>query len=290
MLVRDRLSMTVGTQVQYDSFAGLGVQPTARLMWKVRPGQRLWAATGRALRTPSLVDRRIRVNIPSAPPAVPGVPVRITLVGNPDIQTERFTDGEVGYRLDLGHKASIDVTAFAGQYSRLITAEAGPTQIVFAPTPRALVTVNRANLLEASTRGVEVAGHLAPFAAWRIDGSVSVFRYRPRLAPESKDAAAVNDDANAPEMQGNLRVTFSPTTRVTATASMYHVGRLERLAVVSYQRADVTVEWQWTPRVSIMAIGQNLLDDSHPEFTGGDPLHRSTEMPRSAAVRLRWIF
>jgi iron complex outermembrane receptor protein len=291
MLVRDRLSVTLGTQVQYDSFAGIGVQPTARLMWKVRPSQRLWAATGRALRTPSLVDRRIRVNIPSAlPPAAPGIPVRVTLVGNPDIQTERFTDGEVGYRLDLGHKASLDVTAFAGQYSRLITAEAGPPQIVFAPTPRAIVTVTRANLLEASTRGVEVAGHWTPAPAWRIDGSISTFRYSPRLAPESKDAAAVNDDANAPEMQGNLRVTFSPTMRVTATASVYHVGRLERLGVDSYQRADVTAEWQWTSRLSIMAIGQNLLDESHPEFTGGDPLHRSTEMPRSAAVRLRWIF
>lgn len=289
LLVRDRLSLTLGSQFQYDSYAGVGVQPTARLMWKVRPGQRLWAASGRALRTPSLTDRRIRVNIPT-PPAANGIPVRVTLVGNPEIDTERFTDVEVGYRLDLGRLASVDVTAFAGHYSRLVTAEAGPPQLVFVPTPRIEIVGRRDNLLEASTRGVEVAGHWAPAPAWRIDGSVSAFRYRPRLAPESTDAAAVNDDANAPRMQGNVRVTFSPSTRLTMAASVYHVGRLERLGVDSYQRGDVTAEWQWTDRVSVMAIGQNLLDASHPEFTGGDPLHTSTEMPRSLAVRLRWTF
>lgn len=289
MLVRDRLSLTLGSQFQYDSYAGAGVQPTVRLMWKVRPGHRLWAASGRALRTPSLADRRIRVNIPTAP-AANGLPVRVTLVGNPEVDTERFTDVEAGYRLDLGRVASVDVTAFAGKYSRLVTAEAGPPQLVFGPTPRIQITGTRGNLLEATTRGVEVAGHWAPLPAWRLDGSLSVFRYRPRLAPGSTDAAAVNDDANAPRVQGNLRLTFSPTTRLTVTAAMYHVGRLERLGVESYQRGDVTAEWQWTDRLSVMAIGQNLLEGAHPEFTGGDPLHTSTEMPRSAAIRLRWIF
>ena len=64
----------------------------------------------------------------------------------------------------------------------------------------------------------------------------------------------------------------------------------QRLGVDSYQRGDLTAEWQWTDRLSVMAIGQNLLDGAHPEFTGGDQLHVSTEMPRSAALRLRWTF
>ena len=59
----DRLAVTLGTQVQHDSDSGAGVQPTARVMWKPRSSQRLWAATSRALRTPSLTDRRIRLDL-----------------------------------------------------------------------------------------------------------------------------------------------------------------------------------------------------------------------------------
>ena len=54
-LFGNRLAVTLGSQVQYDSDSGAGVQPTARVMWKALPRQRLWAATSRALRTPSLV-------------------------------------------------------------------------------------------------------------------------------------------------------------------------------------------------------------------------------------------
>jgi len=288
-LVPNQLSLTLATQVQYDSFAGAGVQPTARLMWKVRSDQRLWVGAGRALRTPSLTDRHVRVNLPPTPSANQ-IPIVVTVVGNPEIRAENFTDVELGYRLDLGRVASLDVTTFVGHYNRLMTSEVGPPEIVFVPSPRILVTSGRANLLEATTRGVEVAGHWTPAPAWRIDGSVTTFRYTPKLAPESTDAAARDGDANAPTMQGNLRVTFSPTTRFSVTGSVYHVGRLKRLGVEAYQRADLTAEWQWTDQVSVMAIGQNLLDASHPEFSGADALLSATEMPRSIAVRLRWTF
>ena len=48
-LFGDRLAVTLGTQVQHDSDSGAGVQPTARVMWKVRSRA---SASGRPRRAP----------------------------------------------------------------------------------------------------------------------------------------------------------------------------------------------------------------------------------------------
>jgi outer membrane receptor protein involved in Fe transport len=60
--------------------------------------------------------------------------------------------------------------------------------------------------------------------------------------------------------------------------------------VVAYTRADVSAEWRFTSDLSVMAIGQNILDAAHRESTGNGSLLLATEVRRSASVRLRWTF
>src|SRR5476649_2105402 len=43
-LFANRMSVTLGGQAQYDTGSGAGVQPTARVIWKALPRQRLWMA------------------------------------------------------------------------------------------------------------------------------------------------------------------------------------------------------------------------------------------------------
>ena len=39
-----------------------------------------------------------------------------------------------------------------------------------------------------------------------------------------------------------------------------------------------------------MALGQNLFDPAHAEFSPARSLLFATEVPRSASLRLRWTF
>ena len=112
-LFGEQLALTLGTQVQYDSDSGASIQPTARVMWKVRPRQRLWGAVSRALRTPSLTDRWIRVDYPPVP-TESGLPLVVTLLGNPEAETESLLDVEAGYRIEIATRASLDITGFVG--------------------------------------------------------------------------------------------------------------------------------------------------------------------------------
>jgi iron complex outermembrane receptor protein len=284
-----RLALTLGSQVQYDSLVGAGLQPTARVMWKGLPHQRLWAATSRALRTPSLNERGIRVDYPPVPSGI-GLPLFVTALGNPAARTEELVDVEAGYRLEIGTAASIDVTGFGGRYDHLVTQETAAPIVEFVPSPRIVVVSQIGNELEATTRGVEIAGQWAPIHTLRLDGSYTAFHVAPHLSATSQDPISATADGTAPRTQWQARATFAPVTRATLSAAMFHVGQLEQLQVSAYTRADVSAEWRFTSGLSVMASGQNLFDAAHPEFAGTRSLLLPTQVPRSASLRLRWMF
>jgi outer membrane receptor protein involved in Fe transport len=129
-----------------------------------------------------------------------------------------------------------------------------------------------------------------PALAWRFDANYSAFHFTPHLDPASTDLNAALDDGNAATSQWQLTATYSPSPRAALYAAFWHLGRLERLQVPAYTRADATAEWRLSSHLTIMVMGQNLLSSSHPEWSGTDALLLSTEVPRSVAVRLRWIF
>jgi iron complex outermembrane receptor protein len=286
-LFGNRLAVTLGSQVQYDSDAGAGVQPTARVIWKALRRQRIWAATSRALRTPSLVDRGFRIEYPPVATAS-GLPLFVTAIGNPAARTETFVDAEAGYRMEFGTAASIDVTGFVGRYEHLATSEVGAPLVQFVPSPQIGVTSQGGNQLRATTRGLEVAGHWSPVEAWRLDGSYTGFHITPQLAATSLDPNAAQTDATAPRAQWQLRSAFSPLPRATLNVAIFHVGSLEQIQVEAYTRADISAEWRFSHRLSATVIGQNLLHAAHAEYAGSNALLRPTLVPRSVSLRLRW--
>ncbi len=277
-----RLALTLGGQAQHDSNSGAGLQPTARLMWQPRPHQRVWASTSRALRTPSLTDRGIRLEYPPMP-SVGGLPLVATVLGNPAQKTETFTDAEAGYRLEIGTTASIDATGFVGRYTNLRTQEPEAPVVTFVPSPRILVTSVFGNQGEATTRGVEVSGHWSPVPVWRLDGSCTAFHIATGLT-------APSTDASTPRRQWQVRSAWSPDSRATLDVAIFHVGALEELQISGYTRTDVTAEWRFTSRLSAMVIGQNLFDEAHAEFGGATELLSATQVARTVNARLRWTF
>jgi outer membrane receptor protein involved in Fe transport len=146
------------------------------------------------------------------------------------------------------------------------------------------------NQLEATTRGLEVAGHWTPVPAWRLDGSVTAFHLTPQLAATSRDATAGATDGSAPRAQWQVRSAWSPGTRVSLDVALFRVGAIEQLQVDAYTRADVSAEWRFTSHLSATAIGQNLFNAAHAEFAGAGGLVLATQVPRGGGVRLRWAW
>jgi outer membrane receptor protein involved in Fe transport len=190
----------------------------------------------------------------------------------------------------MGPAASVDVTAYAGHYDALRTSEFFPPVVQLVPTPAILLTTQFGNLLEADTRGLEVAGRWAPLAAWRLDGSYSAFHVTPHLAEGSSDRTGATDDGSAPAAKWQLRSALSLGSQSTLNVAIFRVGRLEQFQVPAYTRADVTFEKRLGTRLSVTAIGQNLFDNAHQEFDAAEELQFATQVPRSASLRVRWTF
>jgi iron complex outermembrane receptor protein len=295
-LVPRRLTLTLGGKIEHTGREGVSLQPTARIMWKLRPRQHLWAAVSRAVRTPSLLDEGVHADYPPAiavvPPGTPqpGFPVAISLSGNPAIRPERLVSTEAGYRIDVGSRASFDVAGFLGHYTSLQTIEPSAPVLVVVGGRRILhVSAMFQNMLEADTRGIEIAGRATLRPWWQMDGTLAAFHLTPHPDPSSHDLTAAVFDGRAPGYQWRGHSGFSLGARGQADLLLFYVGSLRQTGVPSYTRADARLEWKLTRRFTVTAQGQNLLSPAHAEFVS-DTTIVATQIPRSGSLRLTWRF
>ena len=63
-----------------------------------------------------------------------------------------------------------------------------------------------------------------------------------------------------------------------------YLAALPRPPVPGYAEADLTLQWDVRPWAELQFVGQNLLHDRHPEFSGGQP--NLEEYDRSVFVML----
>jgi outer membrane receptor protein involved in Fe transport len=241
------------------------------------------------LRTPSLADRGLQLIYPPVPTST-GLPLVASVLGNPAAATETLVDAEAGYRLEIGSTASVDVTGYVGHYKHLVTRERADPVVVFVPSPEILVNAQFGNLLEATTRGFEIAAEWTPVPVWTVGGSMTAFHLTPQPDAATRDPDAATEDGSAPREQWQLRSTLFPGGRGTLNVAIFHVGPLEQFQVAAYTRVDINAEWRLTSRLSAMAVGQNIFDASHAEFADVRAPLGATEVARSASVRLRWTF
>ncbi len=288
-LVGDRLRLTGGVKLEHETLSDWGLQPTGRVLWSISDRQRVWAAASRALRTPSVVNRAARVNFTSFP-GESGLPVVISILGNPEYQSEETVSVEGGYRFDR-RPFTVDIATFANHHDRLPTLEPLPPQVELTyGQPSVMVGTRFDNLLDADSRGVEVAARWASATWWHVAGTYTYFHFTPHLDPTSADQEAALGDGNSPGHQWSLRPAVTLGPKVDVSAMLLRVSRIRTLEVPAYTRADVRAEWKVTGRWSLVFTGQNLLGDPHAEFAGLELATTAMLIPRQINGRLLWRF
>ena len=288
--IGQNVRVTVGTKFERDSFAGWGIQPTARVAWDIVPSRHLlWGSVSRALRTPSSMDVGVFVNVDSLP-GPGGMPMAVQVSGNRDFAVEELISEEIGYRAFVLSSLSFDATVFHGRYDGLKTTELGEPRLELTPFPHLVLPGRFENRLEATTRGLELSAHWMPVKSWRVDGSYSAFQLEPRLDPTSSDPNAAAFDGNAPNHQWQVHSTLWLGPRVEAQTSLFYTGRLEELGVAAYARADARIEFALSDRLSLIGTGHNLLDSTHQESSADTIGMKATLIPRSGGLQFAWRF
>jgi iron complex outermembrane receptor protein len=265
--------LTTGLKLEHNHYTGLEYLPTLRLAWKPSQTDLVWASASRSVRTPSRIDHDFYA--PTTPAVVAGVP-QYAIGGGPNFRSEIAKVVELGYRGQFAPKISYSATLFYSQYDRLRTLEPN------TPGPGSVFR----NEASGTSRGIEMWGNWQALPAWRLSAGWVAQKVTTKLNPGSLDASGATGLATTdPSNYWTLRSSWDVAQNHELDVTVRHVGSLSSPSVPGYTTMDVRYGWKIRPDLELSVVGQNLLDQSHPEF--GAAAGRS-EMERTVFAKVVW--
>jgi iron complex outermembrane receptor protein len=265
-IVKQKLSLTLGSKFEHNSFDGFDAQPSARLLWTPRPRQTFWAAVTRAVRTPSRLDTDVELfeflgDLPKTT-----VPAYLEVTGDPTFDSEELLGYEAGYRTLITSKFYVDFSAFANQYDDLASYGKGTGSLQTKPITYFLLAEPYANGIKGSTEGFEIAPKWNPTSWWQLKGSYSYLHLSTEDKPGYMDTGTVAIyNGSSPHSGIVIQSLFSLPKRFEYDMTYRYVSALPAQAVKAYGTADVRVGWH-TGDLELSVDGQNLFQPEHGEF------------------------
>lgn len=283
--------LTLGSKIERSQYTGFDFLPTARLALTPTPIQTVWLAVSRSVRTPDEFDASGRIN-PGPLGHIGGVPLILSLFGNPQIKNETTISYEFGYRTSISKRLTLDFATFYNDYSHQQTNDPGAVFLEPSPAPAHFVLpVITDNLMAGETHGLEFSANWKVTNRWTLSSGYAFERIHFHLKPGSRDQNAISDaEGSTPVNSGQIRSHLSLPHGLAWDTSAYFEGRLLDPAVPGYTRLDTGVSWQFENNFSIAIFGQNLLQPLHAEFIDVNNSVGASLMKRGGFVKIRWTF
>jgi len=292
-LVPDHLSMTLGSKLEHNDYTGVEVQPSGRILWKPTDKHSFWGAVSRAVRTPSRAESGVRFRQTVLPPGVAGpLPAVPTILGSSSFEAEDLLAYELGYRAQLRKNLSVDLATFYNVYDGLRSIEVGAPFVETAPAPTHLVLpFTTANRISGETYGVELAASMSVFDWWRVRASYTYLQLHVHTDAGSTDATDEHAyEGSSPHHQFAVHSAMDLPGHLELNTAVRYVDQLDALNVPSYVALDLRVAWHASKHLELALVGQNLLDNQHPEFKASFVTTNPTEIERAVYGKVTWRF
>jgi iron complex outermembrane receptor protein len=282
--LRSNLFFTLGTKIEHNDYTGYETEPGIRLQWNSAPGQMVWSAISRSVRMPSRIDRNLTEPTGLAPPLPQSI-----LNGGPDFASETVVAYELGYRAQLGGVSSASISTFYNDYDHLRSTTPAPAGFPSFGFP--LVFHNN---LEGETYGFELSVAYEARPGWRLRGGYNLLKERLRVKSGQVDFSNALNETADPQQQFTVRSSWDLPHRLELDAALRWVDTLHNNngptpgTVPSYFELDVRLGFRPTDNLEFSVVGQNLLNDHHPEY--GFPSPTRDEASRGVYGKLTWRY
>jgi len=254
LMILDNLSFIAGVKYEDNSFTGGDWSPRGCILYSPWPNHHFRFSVSRAYRTPSFFADKVylRPFLPNFPQ--PLNPLRIT--GNKDLDPEKMTAIELGYRTTLFEKIGLNVELYYNEIDDIID--------VVTPMQLWPFHFNIDNAYNAIAKGIEVSVDF-PITSWWMLRSNYTFQ-------EMENKRANKDIIGTPKHKINLISSFTFNNGFSLDLMAHYVGEtkwkgLSRVTKVDdYVRFDIRISQKlFNDKLELSFVGQNLTDKLHPE-------------------------
>ena len=282
-IVRNKLSLTIGTKLEHNNYTGFEFQPGGRLLWTLTPRQTLWLAITRAIRTPSRLDDDLQLkDFLTTPP-----PIYLEVIGNPRLESERLVGYEIGYRTLITSSLYVDVSVFHDSYGNLSNYGAESVTFPTSPLQYVLATFPYVNGIAGNADGFELAPDWKPVRWWQLKASYSYINLDLKTKIGNPVLSQIpSDEGSSPRNEVSVQSLLNLPGNFEFDQTYRYVSALPGQNVKAYGTADVRLGWRPSPHFELSLVGQNLLQPSHAEF-GADP-GSLVGIKRSAYAKITW--
>ncbi len=296
-LLDNQLRFTMGTKYEYNDYTGSEFQPSVRLLWTPAPTHVFWAATSRAVRSPSRNEADIQVNVLAFP--IPnGSTGIVRLEGDQDVTSEELLAYEAGYRVQMTKSSFLELAVFYNIYDHLASIESGEPYCaskvsVFpmcSPLEHVIFPQRYDNLLNGLTRGAEVNGQWKVTPNWKLIGWYTWLEMQ--LDPEgisTYDEDVENKAKLSPKNQFQLRSNLDLPLDFELDTALYYVNQLDQQKVPSYTRFDLRLAYI-TLHSDFSLVLQNLFGGRHLEFISDTITLPPIEVEPGGYAKVSWRF
>ena len=276
-ILRNQLSLTLGTKFEHNIYTGWETLPGARILWTPTTRQSVWAAVTRAVRSPSRVDEDLELTDLYATTPVPQY---LQLAHNGEFASEKLLGYEFGYRKLVTARIYFDLALFRNNYNDLASYGEPVIGPETSSNPPGLVAmIPWINGLAGTTEGFEIAPDWKPTPWLEMRGAWSYLNMnlRSKTGSDPGSTIAVYEGSSPRhKVVFQTRISlpkgfeFDPAYRyVSALPTQFPTG-LPADYVRAYSTMDFRLARQMTRSLELSISGQNLFQPGHAEFSG-DP-------------------
>ena len=191
----------------------------------------------------------------------------VTSNGSAQLNAEKLTAYEMGYRIQLTPKLSVDATVFLNDYDRLVTVDMiGRPNLVPTPTPSLSWNAVTGNQLQGQAHGFELAADYRPAETWRLQASYAYLDLNLKARPGNSEISPLRAEGESPRHQASLISRHDLRHDLELDLQARYVSALTTYTIPDYLTADLRLGWRATSRLDLALNGRNLIGPARKEF------------------------
>jgi iron complex outermembrane recepter protein len=146
------------------------------------------------------------------------------------------------------------------------------------------------NRLRGETYGIELAPSWQATDWWRLQAAYTFLQIQLHAGASSADTTSERAEGRSPRHQFSLRSSMDLPHDIELDCAVRYVDGLPDFQIPGYAAMDARLAWRPLKNLELAIVGQNLLDDRHPEFRSPLIPTETTEVQRSVYGKVTWRY